>query len=311
MSRASVTRRGSAVRIPGTSFHSTTRRAPSARERSVAVRSDPPRPSVVTLPSGARPMKPGTTAIVPAFGSPCKRRRTRRAVAARLGAALPWCPSVATISAASTYAARRCARVSAAATIDAAMRSPRETSRSLARGARCPSTPIAMHSSRYSRAAPSIVASSRRRAGPAGMSARATSRCRRRKTAAARAAAAPLPDVAAAAPSSRRSVTPPSADATITSGPLCRAMRSTARSMAETSASDAPPNFQTSNARFCLIATVSCPPPMLMMKMMLMMPMPRRDRSPVARRRSRWAAPPADSHDAASPPEGCRCGTQS
>ncbi len=55
--------------MPGTSFQSTTRFAPSARASSVAVRSDPPRPSVVTLPSGARPMKPGTTAIVPASRS--------------------------------------------------------------------------------------------------------------------------------------------------------------------------------------------------------------------------------------------------
>ncbi len=89
MSRASVTRRGSAVRIPGTSFHSTTRRAPSARESSVAVRSVPPRPSVVMLPSGARPMKPGTTAIVPALTSGRTRRRDSRVVAARLGAAPP------------------------------------------------------------------------------------------------------------------------------------------------------------------------------------------------------------------------------
>ena len=44
--------------MPGTSFHSYTRLAPIACARSVAVRSDPPRPSVVTLPSGALPDEP-------------------------------------------------------------------------------------------------------------------------------------------------------------------------------------------------------------------------------------------------------------
>ena len=48
------------MRIPGTSFHSDTTSAPRARASSVAVRSEPPRPSVATLPSAARPMKPGT-----------------------------------------------------------------------------------------------------------------------------------------------------------------------------------------------------------------------------------------------------------
>ena len=62
--------------MPGTSFHSITWRAPSDRASTVAVRSVPPRPSVVMLPSGARPMNPGTTAIVPALIS---GRRTRRA----------------------------------------------------------------------------------------------------------------------------------------------------------------------------------------------------------------------------------------
>ena len=75
--------------MPGTSFHSTTRRALSARARSVAVRSVPPRPSVARLPSGARPMKPGTTAIVPLAMSGRSARRALRFVAVRFGAALP------------------------------------------------------------------------------------------------------------------------------------------------------------------------------------------------------------------------------
>ncbi len=81
-------------------------------------------------------MKPGTTAIVPASSIGTRRRRAWRDVCASSGAAPPWLPSVAMISVASTYAARRRAFDSAAARIDAAMRSPRDTSRSLARGAR-------------------------------------------------------------------------------------------------------------------------------------------------------------------------------
>ena len=68
-----------------------------------------------------------------------------------------------------------------------------------------------------------------RRAGPAGSSSRAISRCRRRSAAATRVASAALPAAACAAPSSSRSVTPASADATTTSGPGCRAMRPAAR----------------------------------------------------------------------------------
>ena len=60
--------------MPGTSFHRTTRLAPRARPSRVAVRSDPPRPSVATLPSGACPMKPGTTGTVPCATDGFSRR---------------------------------------------------------------------------------------------------------------------------------------------------------------------------------------------------------------------------------------------
>ena len=73
--------------MPGTSFHNTTRLALSARARSVADRSVPPRPMVVTLPSGARPMKPGITTIVPAARRGRRTRRARRVVSAWFGAA--------------------------------------------------------------------------------------------------------------------------------------------------------------------------------------------------------------------------------
>ena len=89
MSRASGTIRGSAVRIPGTSFHKTACFAPSTRASSVAVKSDPPRPIVVTDPSGVRPMKPGTTAMMRRARSGLMTRRARRAVAGMSGAAPP------------------------------------------------------------------------------------------------------------------------------------------------------------------------------------------------------------------------------
>ena len=72
ITRASGTTRGSAVSRPGTSFHSVTRLAPSARPSRVAVRSVPPRPSVTSdggSSASARPVRdpgsPGTTGIDP------------------------------------------------------------------------------------------------------------------------------------------------------------------------------------------------------------------------------------------------------
>ena len=80
MTRASGTTRGSAVSRPGTSFQSDTRVAPSARARSVAVRSEPPRPSVATWPSGAQPMKPGTIGMIPRASSGASVRWAARSV---------------------------------------------------------------------------------------------------------------------------------------------------------------------------------------------------------------------------------------
>ena len=119
-------------------------------------------------PVGALPMYPGTTAIVPALRSGRSVRCASFVVCTMFGVAPPCCISVATTSAASTYWTRRRARLSAAARIAADMRSPLDTSMSAARGSICPSTPTATASARYSRAASSIVASSRRRSAPAG-----------------------------------------------------------------------------------------------------------------------------------------------
>ena len=111
--------------------------APSARASSVAVRSDPPRPSVVTLPSGAtadesghdrrqasrqeRPQRPSCT--------PSRLRRGRR------GAAML---AVRGDDIAGIHVTSPGGRLpsTAAARIAADSRSPRETSMSLARGSR-------------------------------------------------------------------------------------------------------------------------------------------------------------------------------
>ncbi len=94
--------RGSAVSRPGTSFQSDTSRAPSTRARSVAVRSEPPRPRVATWPSGAAPRNPGTTGTARCASTGSSAFRALRSVSARSGDALPNVPSVFTTSTAST-----------------------------------------------------------------------------------------------------------------------------------------------------------------------------------------------------------------
>ena len=205
--------------MPRTSFHSTTVRAPIGAASSVAVRSDPPRPSVVGLPSGAWPMKPGTTGVVPAASSGRSARRARRPVSGRLGAAPPCWLSVATISAASTYCApsalrqhrgeQRGRHALAAGHQDVAGARRRcgraRRSRRTARGTRAPTR----RSWRAACAAPGPRAAARGRCPDAGAGAPPRPGSRR----------PPCPAAACAAPSSSWSVTPASADATTTSGP--------------------------------------------------------------------------------------------
>ena len=190
MSRASGTRRGSAVRMPGTSFHSTTRRAPSARARSVAVRSEPPRPSVVTLPSGRPADEAGhdrrscrRVEQRPQHAASRQRVSSRRDWARRRRAGRRWRRSPC----ASTYAARRRARVerrgqdrrrhALAARHEHVARARREVAEHADRAAQL----AVLARRRVDRREQRVVAP-----GPAGRSARATSRCRRRNTAAAR-----------------------------------------------------------------------------------------------------------------------------
>ena len=72
------------------------------------MRSDPPRPSVATLPSGARPMKPGTTGTVPREPAGLEQRAgPATAVSGMSGVAPPWRLIGADESSASTNLARR------------------------------------------------------------------------------------------------------------------------------------------------------------------------------------------------------------
>ena len=120
------------MRNPGTSFHSVTSFAPSARAVTVAVRSEPPRPSVTTkdspLPASVTPraIKPGTTTISPARNLSGKIFCAAISVRAISGAASPNRPSECKNSVASTTQAEIFATRNASATIRAAKRSPRE-----------------------------------------------------------------------------------------------------------------------------------------------------------------------------------------
>ena len=89
MTRASGTTRGIGGQQPGTSFQSETRARRARAPSSVAVRSVPPRPSVATSPSGAAPMKPGTTGMIPRASSGASARATRAVGARESGAAWP------------------------------------------------------------------------------------------------------------------------------------------------------------------------------------------------------------------------------
>ena len=209
--------------MPGTSFHSTTARAPSARASSVAVRSD-------AAAAERRDAAVGRAADEAGHDRRSCRRRAaaaarRRAQAGRVrevgrGAAV-LAVGRDDLDGVDVRRAPAARASSAAASICADMRSPRDTSMSLARGARWPSTPIGaaqlavlarrgVDRREQLRGAPRRPARSVARdlAMPAqerGRDLRAASALARRRR--------------AAAPSSSRSVTPASADATTTSGP--------------------------------------------------------------------------------------------
>ena len=212
------------------------------------MRSEPPRPSVTTLPSGPPPMYPGTTGTRFALSTGASRARAAVADSATSGLAPPNWPSVCTISTASTTSARRPARAMAPASSSADRRSPRATSRSRVRGDRWPRMPTAVQMSAYSPIDASMSASAARRTGPRGNSASAARRCFCQSATAVAAEPFASPRMAWSAPRSSRSVTPARAEATITSGPSWAAIRVAAACTAVASASDAPPNFHTCGA---------------------------------------------------------------
>ena len=87
--RALATILGSVVYTPSTSVKISQRCAPSAAASATAERSEPPRPSVVTRPSGAMPWKPGTTTT-----SPRSRQARSCSVPNERIRARPWLASV-------------------------------------------------------------------------------------------------------------------------------------------------------------------------------------------------------------------------
>ena len=220
-----------------------------ARPRTVAVRSLPPRPSVTRAPSGLAPTKPGTTGMTRRRSSGARRSRTRRSVAARSGKALPKTPSVTMSSAASTYWALARRACIPATTSRADSCSPRATRKSRVRGvsSRRLATPCARV--RSSANASSSSFTSEARARRVGMMPSATATCRASRRSTAASAARKSPVRADSAMASRASVTPASADTTVTTGEGRGVrIRSMACRTAAASASDAPPNLNTSTA---------------------------------------------------------------
>jgi hypothetical protein len=87
--RAEGTIRGSAVMRPSTSVQISTRDTSSTAPSSAAVKSEPPRPSVVGTPSTVAPMKPCVTGRRPDSTSGTRHWRARSARACMYGVAWP------------------------------------------------------------------------------------------------------------------------------------------------------------------------------------------------------------------------------
>ena len=81
--------RGSVVMMPLTSVHISMAPARSPPPTSAAVKSLPPRPSVVVIPSVVAPMKPPITGVFPASTNGSTSSVSLASIAASSGAALP------------------------------------------------------------------------------------------------------------------------------------------------------------------------------------------------------------------------------
>src|SRR5512135_3125186 len=225
---------------PSTSVQISTRPALSAAPRSEALKSEPPRPSVVGTPLAVAPMKPCVTGTTPRSRSGTSCWRARVLSTCVYGVARPKRSSVTMTVRTSTHWAGTPPPQSAAVTRRELQSSPRPVIASSSHGvARRP--PIASSSAASAAASARMgsIAAMAPGSSRAVASWRATiSVSRSRK---------PEPPISARRASpSRASVTPPSADTT-TSG--CSAVRSRMilmrRWMAGASWTDVPPNLQT------------------------------------------------------------------
>ena len=256
---ASSTSRGSAVSTPSTSVQISMRSAPRAAPRRLAVRSDPPRPSVVGRPSASAPVKPGTTSTTP--GRAAAAARICSAVARSSTLAAPKAESVRTSASASAACASTPRARSADAMRTAEARSPWPSIRSVARGLASPNA--AMPRSTSARRAWS-ASSSAITSGRSSETRRPVAASAWRVWSAARASASSASAAAERASVSSASVTPPIADTTTTgaaapsrfAAALCAATRRAAASMRSASASDEPPNFITTGARRVVASSI-------------------------------------------------------
>ena len=160
MTLAPGTTRGSTVIIPSTSVQiwisSAGRRAPTID----ALKSEPPRPSVVETPFRVAPMKPETTGTAPFSTMGSTISRTRAPVSSMRGCARPKLSSVTTTRRASSAVAGVPAASRAAATISQDARSPIPEMASSVRGVSSSRFETPVYSERSSVTRPSRCARS-------------------------------------------------------------------------------------------------------------------------------------------------------
>ena len=138
MRRASGQRRGSVVIMPSTSVQISIREAFSSPPAIAAVKSEPPRPRVVEMPSRVEPIKPPITGTRPRSSSGFTICSSRALVSSNCGTALPKLASVTMHWRESTWVAQipRCENAAAAILLET--RSPKPAMLSVERGVSSP-----------------------------------------------------------------------------------------------------------------------------------------------------------------------------
>jgi len=209
MGLASGTRLGSAVSTPSTSVQICTSSASRASPSRVALVSDPPRPRVVVLPSGAAPRNPWVTQSSPASRA-CRQGPAACRRASSRGRARPWRLSVFRTDRASANRAPVPCAFKNSATSRAERVSPTARAASRARGEASQRRPMPSSSpaSRWNSGAQRGSSASRTPRS------RATPRCRRHRVAACSRAASRSPREAASMARRSASVVPESAETT-------------------------------------------------------------------------------------------------